>query len=69
MIREPPLFPMYDNDRVDQSQYDRTSDQLKGNISGLIMAKELNIIPFFFIRSRYLTPLSQKGRGVGGEGN
>ncbi len=31
MIREPPLFPMYDNDRVDQSQYDRTSDQLKGN--------------------------------------
>lgn len=43
MIREPPLFPMYDKDRVDQSQYDRTSYQLKGNISGLIMAKELNI--------------------------
>ena len=29
----------------------------------------LEVIPFFFIRSRYLTPLSLSGRGVGGEGN
>jgi len=36
MIREPPLFPMYDNDRVDQSQCDRISYQLEGNISSLI---------------------------------
>ncbi len=28
-----------------------------------------NRVAFFFIRSRHLTPLSQKGRGVGGEGN
>ncbi len=43
---------------------------LQGNKQGLWRYRvgDYRIIPFFFNFERYIPPLSQKGRGVGGEG-